>query len=340
MSERRARFAGLALAGAAGAALISIAWSSQATAAQGWLCAFVILSMVPVGSLALLLVHGVTGGRWGWDLAPLLVPAARSAPLLLVAFLPVMLFRPLVYHWHDFDLPQDVRTYYLNPAFFDARTLVALAVWSGLAWCRAWRNPVGAGLGLFAHLVLCGFVPADWVLTLPPGSTSAGFGWGFGVEQVAAALAAAAIVAPQGDDARASQDLAGMIAAALLGTVYFAYMQFIVIWYGNVPDKVHWYVTRAAGGWPAFAFAAFAIGGALPFLAILNPVVRSEAARLRLVGASVLIGVVLHVAWLTAPAFGAAVLGTAALALLVMAPPILAAACVPPIAAKAASDAD
>jgi hypothetical protein len=275
--------------------------------------------MVPIGSLALLLVHGVSGGEWGRDLAPLLVPAARCMPVLFAAFLPVLLYRPDIYHWHELQLPQDVRDYYLNPAFFDARTVIALAVWSGFAWGGIWRNPLFAGLGLVAHLILMTFIPADWVLTLRPGSTSAGFGFGFGIEQIGAALGLAAALNTQGRDPRACRDLAGMIAATLLGTVYFVYMQFIVTWYGNIPEKVHWYVVRASGGWPALAFAAFIAGAALPFLAILYPAVRRTPAGLRLVGVLTLCGVALHVAWLTAPAFGPTVLMPAVLAAAIMA---------------------
>jgi hypothetical protein len=78
---------------AATVALVVIAQVFGPIAARGWLCGFVLVSMVPVGSLALLMVHGISGGQWGRDLAPLLVPAARCMPLLLVAFLPILLFR-------------------------------------------------------------------------------------------------------------------------------------------------------------------------------------------------------------------------------------------------------
>jgi hypothetical protein len=318
----------LALAGgaAAGLALLGTALIAGPAAARGWLCAFVLVSMVPIGALALLLVHGVSGGRWGRDLAPILVPAARCLPLLLVAFLPVLVFRPAIYRWGDLELALDVKNYYLNPVFFDGRTLIALAAWSILAWCGAWRSPLFAGLGLVARLILITFIPADWVLTLSPGSTSAGFGLGFGIEQIGAALAVAAVLAPQGRDTRANNDLAGMIVSALLGTMYFVYMQFIVTWYGNIPDKVHWYAVRATVAWRLLASTAFALGAALPFLAILNRAVRREPAFLRLVGGLVLAGVVLHVTWLTMPAFGLAAAGPAVLAALAMALPIAATA--------------
>lgn len=268
----------------------------------------------------------------------MLIPAARCIPLLLVAFLPVLLWRPEIWRWDELHLPPDVRALYLNPVFFDARTILALAVWSGLAWCQVWRRPLTAGLGLVAHLILMTLIPADWVLTLRPGSVSAGFGFGFGVEQIGAALSLAAVLAVQGRDPRAGRDLSGMILSALLGTMYFVAMQFIVTWYGNVPDKVRWYVVRAGDGWPILALAALMLGAVLPFLALLHPSVRRAPACLRWAGALALGGVALHVAWLTAPAWGATSQAPALLAALAMGLVLAAAARTPGFAAVGAID--
>ena len=312
------RWLPLLVAAVAAAVLILIAWGDGAMAARAWLCAFVLISMIPIGSLVLLLVHGISGGRWGADLAPVLAPAARCIPLLFLAFLPVILFRPLIYDWQVLGLPSDVTRIYLNPLFFDARTLIGLAIWSGLAWTGAWRNQVFAALGLAAHLVIITFLPADWVLTLPPGSVSAGFGLGFGVEQLFAALAFTAILAPQ-PPGRANRDLAGIMLTTLLGSVYFFYMAFIITWYGNIPAKVHWYAVRAGDGWSLEMLAAVLLGAAIPFLSILNPAVRREPPLLRVVGALVLIGIALHIVWMIIPAFGAVAIIPAILASLAMA---------------------
>lgn len=301
-------FAGLA------AVTIVFAAVTGAQVAQGWLAGFVLASMVPIGSLAALLVHGISDGRWGRELEPVLAPAARATPVLIAAFLPVIVFRGHIYKWSALDLPVDVLRAYLNPVFFDARTLAALCVWSVLAWTAAWRRPLTAGLGLVAHLILVSLVLPDWVLTLEPGSTSAGFGFGFGIEQVFAAFGFCALIAQQ-TAGRPTRDLAGMLVSALLGVVYFDFMQFIITWYGNIPAKVHWYAQRKDSAWPLLAFLAFAIGAAIPFLAALNGRVRSEPALLRIVGALVLAGIALHVFWLTVPAFGPAAIPFAVLSL-------------------------
>jgi hypothetical protein len=262
--------------------------------------AFVLLSMIPVGSLALLLTHGISGGRWGKELAPVLVPAARAIPLLFLGFLPVIAFRPLIYDWAALRLPHDVSTFYLNPLFFDARTLIGLGTWSALAWGAAWRNNLFAAFGLAAHLIVISFLPADWVLTLAPGSVSAGFGLGFGIEQMFAALAFVAVLMPQGAG-RPNRDVAGLLLTTLLGTVYFLYMQFLITWYGNIPAKVRWYALRAGDFWSSVMLVAFIVGAVAPFLAILSPYVRREPHALRVVGGLALMGIVLHVGWLMMP---------------------------------------
>lgn len=67
--------------------------------ARGWLVAWLVWSAVPVGSLVLMLIHGVTGGRWGEALAPALRPAAALVPLAGLAFLGVALGLPALYPW-------------------------------------------------------------------------------------------------------------------------------------------------------------------------------------------------------------------------------------------------
>jgi hypothetical protein len=197
-----------------------------------------------------------------------------------------------------------VARYYLNPPFFAVRTIIALLIWSAMAWLKVWQKSLTAALGLLVHGVLLTFIPADWILTLRPGSVSAGFGIGFGIEQMFAALAFAALWPQRDTTPRANRDLAGILLTTLLGTVYFAYMQFIVTWYGNIPDKVKWFVARGYGIWPMLAFASFVFAAAIPFVAILSPAVRRDVLPLRILGILVLIGTALHIAWLTLPVFG------------------------------------
>src|SRR3954454_10225770 len=96
-----------------------------------------------------------------------------------------------------------------------------------------------------------------------------------------AALAWAAVlrVEPEGD-ARPGRagDLASLLLATVLGAAYLGFAQFLVCYYGDLPDKAAWYVRRQAGVWLWLDGAAVLLASLLPFAALLSPRVRRSPA--------------------------------------------------------------
>jgi len=277
--------------------------------ARGWLVAWLVWSAVPVGSLVLMLIHGVTGGRWGEALAPALRPAAALVPLAGLAFLGVALGLPALYPWaaEAGRVKPDVARLYLDPALFDLRAALALAGWSGLAllYLAGRCGPLVAALGLSFYGLTISLVAVDWILSVEPHFTSSAFAAGIALHQILAALAWAAVASPPGLDEARAADLAGLILASLLGVLYLGLMSYIVAWYGDLPAKAAWYLKRGTGAWVAVLAAAVALGGILPFAALLFARLRRSAAALRVVGLLVLVGIALHLAWYVLPAYGA-----------------------------------
>lgn len=321
MTGSRSRGLVLALGVAGLSALGLAAISAPASAAQGWLTAFVFWSGVPIGSVVLLLTHRLTGGSWGETLAPVLVPAASLMPLAALAFLPAAAGVTAIFPWayDPASLPTGVGAYLNGPGFV-LRSGVALAGWSILAVLLIQgRCPkLGAALGLAFHGIMVSLVAVDWILSVDPPFTSSAFGAGIAVQQILSALAAAAVFAPERSD-RGARDLAGLTITALLGVVYIDFMSFVVAWYGNLPDKAEWYVRRGAGPWAWIIGAAFLFGALIPFALLLSGRARVSRPALRAVGVLVFTGIGLHVAWLLLPAFapGAAIAAGGGLLLLV-----------------------
>ncbi|ACA20107.1 conserved hypothetical protein [Methylobacterium sp. 4-46] len=278
-----------------------------AQAARGWLAAYAAWSGIPIGSLALLLIHGLTGGRWGEALAPVLRPAASLTPLAALAFLPIALGLAAIYPWaaDPAQAPPQVAPLYLHPTFFLARSVLALVIWSviGLVVAAGRGGGLFAAVALLLHAVLISVIAVDWVLSVEPGFTSSAFAAGFAIEQMLSALAFAALLAPPDLAGRDASDLAGLLLATLTGTVYIALMSFIVAWYGDLPDKAAWYLRRGQHGLVWLIVAAVAAGAVLPFGLLLNGHLRRSRAALRLVGGLVLLGIGLHRLWLVAPAY-------------------------------------
>jgi hypothetical protein len=289
------------LALAAGLALAS------APAAQGWLAAFVIWSTVPIGSLVLLLIHRLVGGRWGKAIAPVLLPAASLLPMAVLAFIPVAVALPAIYPWaaHPDSLSPDLTHYYLNESLFVMRAALALGGWSilGLLIVQGRCTRLAAGLGLAFYGLMISLVAVDWILSIEPRFTSSAFAAGIAIQQILAALAWAALAAPEAPGDPAAGDLGGLLIAALLGVVYISLMSYIVSWYGDLPDKAVWYLRRGSGAWSWTIAAAVVLGTAIPFALLLKRSFRRSRQVLRIVGALILIGVWLHLTWLIAPTF-------------------------------------
>jgi hypothetical protein len=92
-----------------------------------------------------------------------------------------------------------------------------------------------------------------------------------------------------------------------------------VVWYGDLPDKAAWFLARGRDGWGWVLAAAFVLGALAPFLALLLSRVRHDRRALRIVGAMILAGILLHDAWLMGPALDPWALPAAAVALAAMA---------------------
>lgn len=197
-----------------------------------------------------------------------------TLPLALIFFVPVLTRLGLVFPWAGADpatLPETVREKlaYLNVEFFLLRFVGCIAIWLVLIWIalgstagrdhQMGRNGKRYGVGLILHGLAVSVFSTDWMLSLEPEFTSTVFALYEAAAQVVAAFALAIIVLAARravdvmpgakEDVALSEDLANMLLGFLLTWVYLAFMQWLVIWGGDLPDEIHWYVVRGHNGW-------------------------------------------------------------------------------------------
>lgn len=319
--SRWMRTGALTLAILAAAGVVVLAIFNPVLALQGWLTAMVWSAMIPVGALTLLMIHRLTGGEWGFALAPVLETAARAIAGVALIAVPVLIFPRAIYRWHSFpELPVQVGQYYMTAPFFALRSVLAFCIWSVLAWVPALRRTAtGAACGLIVLAIVSNFIAIDWVESSRPGYHSSNFGFGLWIEQMLSAFALCALIGTEGDETRRCRDLAGLLIAVLLGVMYFLYVEFAIIWYGDLPDKIAWFITRSRTPWPEIGGFALLIGAAAPFLAMLNQQIRESETALSIIGGGMTLAIILHIAWLLAPSFGVAALLPAGLAIIAIA---------------------
>lgn len=297
-------------------------WLAPHAAAGGWLAAFLFVSGVPLGCLLLMMIHGLTGGRWGQRFAPTFVATAAAVPLMALMVVPILAALPGIYPWvyGGGGVHPDVAGWYLNLPFFVARTAIAFCGWSLIAFLlpRLAGAPatIVAGAGLAFHGLMMSLIGYDWVLSLQPGFESTSFGATLCFVQLASALCWAILVTPARAVDATFADLGGLLLATLLGIVYINFMAVLVIWYGNLPERVAWFVTRNHWPWTFIAGFAFILGAVAPILALLLGRLRSDPRALRAIAGVTLCGLALYDAYLVVPVFGVLALAAACVALI------------------------
>jgi hypothetical protein len=317
----RLRLGVLAIIGAAatiGYAVMALV--APRSAATGILVAFLFWSGISIGALAAMMIHRLTGGAWGYANARAFELAAGLLPLVALSAVAVFLLVPALYPWTggSTGTAPDVAHWYLNSPLFVLRTCVAFAGWIAIYLLIRLPGTAGtlaAGFGLVFYGLIVGVVGLDWIQSIEPPFFSSSFGASLAFTQLLAAFAATALLAPQDQHESATFDLGGLMLATVLGLTYIDFMAVLIVWYGNLPHKVEWFLRRDQFPWSAVAWAAFILVSAVPGFALLFTRVRASRTKLRAVALAVLVGIAMYYAWLVAPAGGAASLLAAAFAI-------------------------
>jgi hypothetical protein len=296
------------LAGCIGLLVALLGWLLEPAAfSYAWLAALSAWIGWPLGCLALLLTHALTGGRWGVAIRPYLLIGIGTLPLLLPAVVPLLFVLPKLYPWLR---PGSVGTFYLNATFAVGRGIFYLIVWFGLAAFAlraATRGPIAApfaviGLILLAFTVT--FAAIDATESLDPHFASSSYGMIAGAESGLLALSVCVLAAAL--DPRISPDALDDVGRLLLGLLvlwaYLDFMQLLIVWNSNLPNEAFWYVARASHGWGIVAVIVTIGHFLLPFFALMSPRLRHTRAGLAAVAALLIVMEALRAWWLVLPA--------------------------------------
>ncbi len=266
-----------------GCALLGMAQPRQALLA--YLAAYAFFLAPALGSITMLQVHALTGGRWGLDLRPVMLAATRVLPLLAALLLPILLGAAWLYPWADPQNASDPQLgqqrWYLNLPFFWLRAIVCMAAWLWLAYgtrrrivdARPGASWAGfASAGLIVQALTVTVAAFDWIMSLVPQWHSSVFGWTVATGQMLTATALAVMfVACAGValPARRLRDLGSVLTVLVLAWGYLALMDFLTAWIADLPSETAWYLPRLDTGW-RWLGAALVLLHAIAFAALLS----------------------------------------------------------------------
>jgi hypothetical protein len=247
-----------------------------------YLATAVGVSAIAIGSLGVLMLTYLVRGRWTEALHLPLTAAALCTPVAGLLFIPLLTGIGWIYPWvhESHGASGSFKAIWLSPAFFIGRTvfyftvLTVLASWLRRAWTDPQRMVVSASAGLIVYALTVSLAGVDWLQSLTPEFHSSIYGLLFLTFQLLAGFAFALVIALWQPHAPTHR-YGAILLSGLLMWAYNHAMQYIIVWSGNLPDEVVWYVRRESGGWGVLLWALLALQFIVPFFAMLSERVRN-----------------------------------------------------------------
>jgi hypothetical protein len=299
---------------------------------QSYLMAYMLWLGVTLGCLALGMVHQLSGGAWGVVIRRPIGAATRTLPVMTLLFVPIALGMHHLYVWTDASLVahDEVllhKQLYLNTPFFLARAAIYFAVWNALAYfLNSWslrqdqtadqqlarRMQMLSGGGLVAYGLTITFASFDWLMSLEPHWFSTIYGVLIMGGQGLSALAFLIVVLvwlsrrPPLDRIVVPahfHDLGNLMLAFVMLWAYFSFSQYLIIWSGNLPAEIAWYLHRLQTGWRPVGITLIVAHFVAPFIVLLSRQVKRHPDLLMKVAIFVLLVRLVDLFWLIAPEF-------------------------------------
>jgi hypothetical protein len=218
----------------------------------------------------------------------------------------------------------------LNPAAFWITGIGCFAIWGFYTWRlntlglrRDTDSPANtpmwikkleniSGPGILVYSLTMTACVIYWVMSLDPTWYSSVYGLLFLVGQGYSVLALSIIVSiglSKGEPFKTilrqteQHDLGKFTFAFVMLNIYLAFSQFLIIWSGNLPEEIPWYLDRIQGGWGVIVTLDFLFHWLIPFTLLLSRDIKRNKKRLVRVCQWMLFAKAFDLFWLIEPNF-------------------------------------
>lgn len=285
-----------------------------------------------LGCFLVTMIHELTGGRWGYPTRRFLEAGFMALPLMLLLFIPVFFGLRQLYPWaRPEDLASDEILQklrgYQNSGAYIARAVICLGIWSWMAWSlRRWslqqdattdaaptrkaRTLSGPGIVIYGLLGTVAYV--DWIMSLEKHWYSTMFAVIVIIGQILVAYAFTVIwltllrnEEPISAVVSKSQyhQLGNLMLAFVLFWTYVSFGQLLIIYSGDEPHELSWYLHRIAGDWKWVIAALGLFHFFLPFYLLLFRAVKKHVVPVTILAAILFVVHIIEIYWQVMPAF-------------------------------------
>jgi hypothetical protein len=266
-----------------------------------YLYSYLFFLGISLGSMSIIMLHHLTGGKWGRPIRGILESAMTLVPLMAILFIPIALGFGQLYEWAIPERLAHHHAFQHQQAYFDrgfvlTRMLIYFIGWSAIAlfmsWASArfqetgslsvatWMRKLSAA-GLLFYAISMTFAAVDWVMSRQSEWASTIIGFIFLVGFALSAMALAIVILrmiidlppiPEYVSSRILIDLGNLLMTLVILWSYMSFAQFLVIWSGNIREEVTWYIRRGVGaynGWRIVGLMLIVLHFFVPFIMLL-----------------------------------------------------------------------
>jgi hypothetical protein len=169
-----------------------------------------------------------------------------------------------------------------------------------------------SGIGILIYVILLTDMAIVWIKSLDVTWYSSIYGLQFLVGQGYSVLALGILtvillskVEPMKTLLRVTEqhDLGKFAFAFVMLNIYLTFAEFLIIWSGNVPDEIPWYLNRIHGGWWYICTLDFVCHWVIPFCLLLSRDLKRDKGRMVALTCFMIFARLVDMFWLIEPNF-------------------------------------
>lgn len=277
-----------------------------------YLTSFLFYLGLSLGSLILYMISHLTASQWGKVLQPYVFISSRLIILMLLLFLPLFISFSHLYPWaspNSETLSHLVvnKLPYLNKPAFILRSFIYFASWISLSHFLG-RYQRLSGPGLILITLTASFALIDWAMSLEPAWFSSIYPvillTGFIILSLAFHIHVLQYNTKNFHFNYADKiihDMGNLLFAFIMIWAYVSFSQFLIIWNGNRPEEVEWYLKRFSPLWIIFAFAIIVFKFFIPFFFLLQKKVKRNIQYLEKISLFIIFMFFIELIWIILP---------------------------------------
>ena len=253
---------------------------------HSYLVSFVFWITLSCGCMFFVMMHYVMNATWSVVMRRIAESAMSLIPYVCISSIPLYFGMEHLYEWINHPLKEA----YLNKSFFIYRTIIYFLLWSYFARALYYHSVRYdsikslmtlrklSSIGTFVFALTMSFAAFDWLMTLDPHWYSTMFGVYIFAGSFLVAVSFITIILLYLRNCgilynevtiEHYRDLGRIMFGFTVFWAYIAGFQYYLIWYGNLPEEIEWYLARSHGTWMNLSYLLIFGHFVIPFIVLL-----------------------------------------------------------------------